>query len=88
MQIAFRETEDGWQMYLRSCASVVAEEIRNTERTITVPDGCKAVLVTDQLAEQWTDWQAISARAPYTRVEAKATATDDPLVLDVRTRYA
>jgi len=56
-------------------------------RTVVVPDGYKAILITDQLAAHYTDWTALTAPAPYTHIEAKASPTKDPLVLDVQTRY-
>ena len=56
-------------------------------RTISVPDGCKVIIVSDQLLEQFADWKPLTAPAPYDRIEAKASTTDDPLIVDVQTRY-
>jgi hypothetical protein len=53
-----------------------------------VPDGCKAIIVTDQLLEQFKDWQPLTAPAPYSRIEAKASPADDSLVVEMQTRYA
>lgn len=47
-----------------------------------MPAGCRAIFVTDQLADKYADWQ------PVFPSEARAVLTDDPLVLDVETRYS
>lgn len=58
-------------------------------RTIEVPEGCKAVLVSDQFLDRYTEWTAVIPRNiphPYTNIEIKVEPIDE-LLIDVATRY-
>lgn len=56
-------------------------------RTVEVPEGCKAVFVTDQMVERYADWMLVGT------CELKATSLDggpvgpSDLVIDVQSRY-
>lgn len=56
-------------------------------RLVEVPEGCRAVFVTEQLAARYADWQGVVAPAPFYLIEAKVVSTESPLIIDVQTRY-
>lgn len=49
-------------------------------RTVEVPEGCKAIIVSDQLLSQYERWVYLG------NVEARVVPTDDRLVVDVEAR--
>lgn len=58
--------------------------------TIEVPDGCVAVIVTEQLRDTFADWTRVGPPpndVGYSGVEVKVVPTDNPAIWDVQSRY-
>jgi len=56
-------------------------------RTIEVPEGCKAILVSDQLLARYADWTEIhGCEARVTSIRGGEIEPSD-LIVDVQTRY-